>query len=219
MSGEVPDPARAAQAAERAAAQADRAQRAAQNATQSVEDVKESTADVIKALDVKVGAGTETWRAWQQVPAWALGIASIGIALLLVLDEPENHAEAGWAFAIVGLVLAVVLSLRSELSLGSVGDEGNGEPSGTGGESRGSAAENLRSRWRTLMADGLAHRLHVTEPALFTAGVTGVTGFLAQAGPGGIDSLTALGTAASISGVQGLLTRQRVYAPQRRTWR
>ena len=63
------------------------------------------------------------------------------------------------------------------------------------------------------MADGLASNVHQTEPALFTAGLTGLTGFLAQAGPGGIDSLESLGTAASISGVQGLLTRQRVYAP------
>jgi hypothetical protein len=71
MSGEVPDAGRTpaeTQAAERAAAQADRAQRAAQNATQSVEDVKESTVDVIKALDVKVGAATENWRAWQHGP-------------------------------------------------------------------------------------------------------------------------------------------------------
>jgi hypothetical protein len=63
------------------------------------------------------------------------------------------------------------------------------------------------------MADSLASRVHQTEPALFTGGLTGLMGFLAQAGPAGIDSLEALGTAASISGVQGLLTRQRVYAP------
>jgi hypothetical protein len=55
----------------------------------------------------------------------------------------------------------------------------------------------------------LQHR----EPALLTAFVTMVGGFLAQAGPGHVPSLKALGTSVSISGLQGILTRERVFSP------
>jgi hypothetical protein len=113
------------------------AKQTAENTEKSAQDVKDSVADIITALDVKVGAPTAVWHPWQQIPAWALGLASIGIALLLILEEPQNQAEVGWAFAIVGLVLAVVLSFRSEFTFGSIGDEGNREPSDGGDESSG----------------------------------------------------------------------------------
>jgi hypothetical protein len=51
------------------------------------------------------------------------------------------------------------------------------------------------------------------EPALLTALMTLVGGFVAQAGPGHVASLKALGTSVTVSGLQGALTRQRVYSP------
>jgi hypothetical protein len=145
MSAHMPDAAQAALTAQSAAEEAmnaslahsGAAQEAAQDAKQTAQDVKESTSDLIKALDVKVGAPTTEFQSWQQIPAWALGVASVGFAVLLALTEPQNQ-EAGWAFAIVGLVLAVLLSFRAEFTFGSVGDEGNGEPSAGDAESSGS---------------------------------------------------------------------------------
>jgi hypothetical protein len=51
------------------------------------------------------------------------------------------------------------------------------------------------------------------EPALVTALMTLVGGFVAQAGPGHVAGLKALGTSVTVSGLQGVLTRQRVYSP------
>ena len=51
------------------------------------------------------------------------------------------------------------------------------------------------------------------EPALLTALLTLVGGFVAQIGPGHIASLRALGTSVGVSGLQGILTRERVYSP------
>jgi hypothetical protein len=145
MSAHMPDAAQAALTAQSAAEEAmnaslahsGAAQEAAQDAKQTAQDGKESTSNLIKALDVKVGAPTTEFQSWQQIPAWALGVASVGFAVLLALTEPQNQ-EAGWAFAIVGLVLAVLLSFRAEFTFGSVGDEGNGEPSAGDAESSGS---------------------------------------------------------------------------------
>ena len=63
------------------------------------------------------------------------------------------------------------------------------------------------------MASGMFARLQSREPALLTALFTLVGGFLAQVGPGHIPSLKALGTSATVSGLQGVLTRERVYSP------
>src|SRR5947209_14428964 len=63
------------------------------------------------------------------------------------------------------------------------------------------------------MSTGLYAAVRDREPALLTALFTLVGGFLAQAGPGHIGSLKALGTSATVSGIQGLLTRERVISP------
>jgi hypothetical protein len=55
--------------------------------------------------------------------------------------------------------------------------------------------------------------LQKQEPALVTALLTLVGGFVAQAGPGHVASLKALGTSVTVSGLQGVLTRDRVYSP------
>jgi hypothetical protein len=61
--------------------------------------------------------------------------------------------------------------------------------------------------------EGLFAQLQSKEPALLTALVTFVGGFLAQAGPGNVGTMKALGTSATISGLQGLLTRAHVFSP------
>jgi hypothetical protein len=61
--------------------------------------------------------------------------------------------------------------------------------------------------------EGVFAQLLSREPALLTALFTLVGGFLAQAGPGHIPSLKALGTSVTVSGLQGVLTRERVYSP------
>jgi hypothetical protein len=63
------------------------------------------------------------------------------------------------------------------------------------------------------MQESLFARLQSHEPALLTALATFVGGFLAQAGPGHISSLPALGTSVTISGLQGILTRGKVFSP------
>lgn len=63
------------------------------------------------------------------------------------------------------------------------------------------------------MPDSALARLQSQEPALLTAAATLAGGFLAQAGPGHIASLPALGTSVTVSGLQGLLTRAKVFSP------
>ncbi len=63
------------------------------------------------------------------------------------------------------------------------------------------------------MPDSALARLQSQEPALLTAAATFAGGFLAQAGPGHIASLPALGTSVTVSGLQGLLTRASVFSP------
>jgi hypothetical protein len=55
--------------------------------------------------------------------------------------------------------------------------------------------------------------IHRKEPAWLIAALTGGAGFLVQTGLFNADTMQALGTAAGIAGLQGILTRQRVYSP------
>jgi hypothetical protein len=63
------------------------------------------------------------------------------------------------------------------------------------------------------MAAGLFAHVQDREPALLTALLTLIGGFVAQAGPGHIASLKALGTSVTVSGIQGLVTRGQVFSP------
>jgi hypothetical protein len=63
------------------------------------------------------------------------------------------------------------------------------------------------------MPDSGLARLQSQEPALLTAAATFAGGFLAQAGPGHIAALSAVGTSATVSGLQGILTRANVFSP------
>jgi hypothetical protein len=60
---------------------------------------------------------------------------------------------------------------------------------------------------------GVATRVHESEPALVYAALTGVAGFLVQTGLTDVDTMQALATSGGLAGLQGALTRQRVYAP------
>ncbi|MFZ0043797.1 MAG: hypothetical protein WAK93_20980, partial [Solirubrobacteraceae bacterium] len=64
-----------------------------------------------------------------------------------------------------------------------------------------------------VMGEGLFAQLQSREPALLAALFTLVGGFVAQAGPGHINSMKALGTSVTVSGLQGVLTRSRVFSP------
>jgi hypothetical protein len=63
------------------------------------------------------------------------------------------------------------------------------------------------------MERGILARLLDREPALLTAAVTSLGGFVAQAGPGHIQTLKALGTSLTVGGLQGIVTRGRVISP------
>lgn len=63
------------------------------------------------------------------------------------------------------------------------------------------------------MNGGPISRLQSQEPALLTALLTLVGGYLAQVGPGHVHSTKALGTSVTISGLQGILTRGSVISP------
>ena len=62
------------------------------------------------------------------------------------------------------------------------------------------------------MPDSALARLQ-SQDRRFAAAAAFAGGFLAQAGPGHIASLPALGTSVTVSGLQGLLTRAKVFSP------
>jgi hypothetical protein len=78
-------------------------------------------------LNLKLSESTHTWRAWQQVPAWLVGAAGVGLSF--VLATQDNPPNAGWFIAALMLVLGVMLSFRSaaQLGLGPGGDASTGE--------------------------------------------------------------------------------------------
>jgi hypothetical protein len=67
-------------------------------------------------LHVQVGPATKRFHLWQQVPAWLLGFASIGLGFLMVLRGYDS--AAGWFAVSTGVILAVIGSYRSPFSIG-----------------------------------------------------------------------------------------------------
>ena len=45
-------------------------------------------------LHVQVGTATKRFHAWQQIPAWLLGFAAVGLGFLMVLRGYDS--AAGW---------------------------------------------------------------------------------------------------------------------------
>ena len=67
-------------------------------------------------LHVTVTGATNRFRYWQQIPAWILGFAAIGLGFLMVLRDYDS--AAGWFAVSTALVLAVVASFHSPFSIG-----------------------------------------------------------------------------------------------------
>ena len=68
-------------------------------------------------LHVQVGPATKRFHIWQQVPAWLLGFAAIGLGFLMVLRGYDS--AAGWFAVSTAIVLSVLASFRSPFSIGS----------------------------------------------------------------------------------------------------
>jgi hypothetical protein len=86
------------------------------------------------ALDLVVDKATDSFRWWQQVPAWILGLSAIvGGGFLIAFPKHLKGTDPAdaWAAVIIALVLAVLLSYRSAFTL----TEG-GAPSKSDGPSR-----------------------------------------------------------------------------------
>jgi hypothetical protein len=67
-------------------------------------------------LHVQVGPATRRFHFWQQVPAWLLGFAAIGLGFLMVLRGYDS--AAGWFAVSTGILLAVIGSYRSPFTIG-----------------------------------------------------------------------------------------------------
>src|SRR3954465_9956143 len=75
-------------------------------------------ADVRDAANVhvEVTGATKRFHLWQQVPAWILGFAAIGLGFFMVLRGYDS--AAGWLAVSTAIVLSVMASFRSPFSIG-----------------------------------------------------------------------------------------------------
>jgi hypothetical protein len=67
-------------------------------------------------LHVQVDGATKRFHLWQQLPAWILGFAAIGLGFLMVLRGYDS--AAGWFAVSTSVVLAVIGSFRSPFAIG-----------------------------------------------------------------------------------------------------
>jgi hypothetical protein len=67
-------------------------------------------------IHVQVGAPTRRMHLWQQIPAWLLGFAAIGLGFLMVLRNYDS--SAGWFAVSTGVLFAVLASFRAPFSIG-----------------------------------------------------------------------------------------------------
>lgn len=67
-------------------------------------------------LRVGVTGATKAFHRWQQVPAWCLGFAAVGLGFLMVLRGYDS--AGGWFAVSTAILLAVVASFRSPFSIG-----------------------------------------------------------------------------------------------------
>jgi hypothetical protein len=77
-------------------------------------DPAEITSDA--NLHVEVTGSTKRFHLWQQVPAWVLGFAAIGLGFFMVLRGYDS--AAGWFAVSTAIVLSVIASFRSPFSIG-----------------------------------------------------------------------------------------------------
>jgi hypothetical protein len=65
---------------------------------------------------VEVTGSTKKFHLWQQLPAWLLGFAAVGLGFLMVLRGYDS--AAGWFAVSTGIILSVIASFRSPFSIG-----------------------------------------------------------------------------------------------------
>ena len=67
-------------------------------------------------LHVTVSGATKRFHLWQQVPAWVLGFAAVGLGFLMVFRGYDS--AAGWFAVSIAIAMAVIASFRSPFSIG-----------------------------------------------------------------------------------------------------
>ena len=67
-------------------------------------------------LHVQVDGSTKRFHLWQQLPAWLLGLAAIGLGFLMVIREYDS--AAGWFAVSTAVVISVIASFRSPFAIG-----------------------------------------------------------------------------------------------------
>ena len=67
-------------------------------------------------LHVQVTGATKRFHLWQQLPAWILGFAAVGLGFFMVLRSYDS--AAGWFAVSTAIVLSVIASFRSPFSVG-----------------------------------------------------------------------------------------------------
>jgi hypothetical protein len=78
--------------------------------------IESAEIDTDANLHVTVTGATNRFRIWQQVPAWILGFAAIGLGFVMVLRDYDS--AAGWLAVSTAVILAVVASFHSPFSIG-----------------------------------------------------------------------------------------------------
>ncbi len=109
------------------------AARAAALAAESAKAAEQAA--FLLSVQVKLAKSTNTFRAWQQVPAWILGATGIALVFLLVTSDPGLNA--GWVTVAVILVLAVVVSFRGPANIQFGSGDGGGQADAAGAAGRG----------------------------------------------------------------------------------
>ena len=67
-------------------------------------------------LHVQVTGATKRFHLWQQVPAWLLGFAALGLGFIMVLRGYDS--AAGWFAVSTAILLSVIGSYRSPFAIG-----------------------------------------------------------------------------------------------------
>jgi hypothetical protein len=75
-----------------------------------------STIDSDANLHVEVTGATKRFHLWQQLPAWTLGFAGLGLGFFMVLRGYDS--PAGWFAVSTSIVLSVIGSFRSPFAIG-----------------------------------------------------------------------------------------------------
>jgi hypothetical protein len=87
-------------------------------------NANDATEEAKRGFDLVVAKATDSFKAWQQIPAWVLGLSAIaGGGFLIAYPRHLTAAQTrdAWAAVIVALLLAVLLSYRSAFTLNENG--------------------------------------------------------------------------------------------------